>query len=88
MGDGGVAGGPGVSDAAQDSSCTPVMIDHQGETTGCVPDLQEPDCPVAAAESCAETACRTGCSDFYLCTDDGWRAVAYCDEQGQIVMTP
>ncbi|MFO0586218.1 MAG: hypothetical protein U0441_01700 [Polyangiaceae bacterium] len=72
--------------------CTAPGFDHAGETTGCTPDLQVPDCPVSAAEPCAETACATGCSDFYLCQGDAsaktWVAVGYCDDSGHLVITP
>jgi hypothetical protein len=62
------------------------MIDKTGETTGCEPDLQSPDCPVAAAEVCAASVCLTDCTDFFLCTKDGWVDVAYCDEEGQLIV--
>ncbi|MFT3770100.1 MAG: hypothetical protein QM820_32120 [Minicystis sp.] len=82
--DGGTGGsGGGPPDAG---SCTPVTIDTTGKATDCTPDLQDPDCPVEAVLGCAEMACVTGCSDFYLCTSNGWDAVAYCDE-GQLVVT-
>jgi hypothetical protein len=85
-------GGSDVSDAetpdAAADGCTQVVIDHTGETTGCKPDLQNPDCPAVAAEQCAETACLTDCIDFYLCRQDGWILVAYCNEKGQVVLTP
>lgn len=71
----GVGGGGG---------CEPPAIDREGEAEGCVPDLQEPDCPVAAAEVCPP--CRTGCSDFFLCTADGWLDVAACREDGTLVL--
>ena len=79
------AGGAGGGDAGSDAPCG-VAIDRTGEAAGCVPDLQTPDCPAAAAESCA--ACQTDCVDFFLCTNDGWITVAYCDDRGQIVVTP
>jgi len=68
-------------------SCTIATIDHTGETAGCKPDLQNPDCPVQAAEQCASSVCQSECSDFFLCTKDGWRVVAYCDQEGQLVVT-
>ena len=55
---------------------------------GCTPDLQSPDCPAVAAEDCPEKACTTGCLDFYLCTTSGWKAVAYCDEDGSFAQAP
>lgn len=81
---GGVGGGSGDAGVG---GCEPIAIDHTGETTGCTPDLQSPDCPAVAAETCAASACLTDCSDFFLCTQDGWIAVAHCDEQGQIIVT-
>ena len=68
--------------------CVITTIDHTGETTGCKPDLQNPDCPVAAAEQCVTTVCQSDCADFFLCTKDGWSAVAYCNEDGQLVTMP
>jgi hypothetical protein len=68
--------------------CTVVTIDHTGETTGCKPDLQNPDCPVEAAEQCANTVCQIDCIDFFLCTNEGWTVVAYCNEDGQLVTMP
>lgn len=72
--------------------CTPPALDHTNETTGCVPDLQAPDCPAAAAEQCSESACLADCTDFYLCRQDGnaptWVPVAYCDGDGQLVISP
>jgi hypothetical protein len=67
-------------------ACTVATIDHTGETEGCKPDLQNPDCPVEAAEQCASSVCQSECSDFFLCTKDGWQVVAYCDQEGQLVV--
>lgn len=64
--------------------CAELSIDHTGETTGCKPDLQHPDCPIAAAEQCPNSACLTDCVDFFMCTKDGWIAQAYCDENGDL----
>lgn len=80
-GDSGGGGGCTQGGGAGGSGCTPVMIDHSGEQAGCMPDLQPPDCPAAAAEQCAESACLTGCDGFFLCTKDGWAEVAYCDAE-------
>ncbi|MCC6556225.1 MAG: hypothetical protein IT372_24970 [Polyangiaceae bacterium] len=83
-GAGGQAAGAGGGGAG---GCEEVSIDHAGEITGCAPDLQSPDCPAAAAETCASTACLTGCLDFFLCTAEGWTEVAYCADDGQLVVT-
>ncbi len=91
-GDGGVHPVDGGAEA--DAACTPVMLSHAGEAIGCQPDLEAPDCPVAVTDSaCAETVCLSGCTDFYLCIQDpmqangkSWSAVAYCDDQGQLVV--
>jgi hypothetical protein len=64
------------------------MLDHTGETTGCRPDLQLPDCPAVAAERCPEAVCLTGCVDFYLCNERGWNAIAYCDDRGTLIVSP
>ncbi|MEO7331344.1 MAG: hypothetical protein ABI193_22400 [Minicystis sp.] len=87
-GAGGSGGGPGGSGGAGQGggSCTMVTLDHTGETLGCKPDLENPDCPAAAAETCAESACLTSCLDFFLCTKDGWIDVAHCDDQGQLTI--
>jgi hypothetical protein len=75
------------ADAGPDSGDCPVaMIDHTGETTGCQPDLQNPDCPVQAAEQCASSVCQSECTDFFMCKADGWEVVAYCDQDGQLVL--
>lgn len=79
-GDAGVGGGPGA--------CDVVTLDRSGEAAGCTPALQQPDCPAAAAETCVDTACWTGCIDFFLCTEEGWRAIAYCDQQGRVTVAP
>lgn len=75
-GGGGGAGGGG-------GGCQAVDIDRTGEQFGCLPGLLEPDCPVAATEIC--DPCSTGCVDFWMCTDEGWEAVAYCDESGVFI---
>lgn len=85
-----------AGDSGPDAPCTPVALSHAGELTGCEPALEEPDCPAAVADgACAESACLTGCIDFYLCVHDpdplhdrGWSTVAYCDEDGQLVIAP
>ena len=80
-------GGPSSSDAGTDAACTPATIAHDGEVQGCTPDLQNPDCPVTAAESvCRESVCLTSCTDFFLCTKDGWALAAYCEEEGELVI--
>ena len=80
---------PPPDDAGTGSDACPVpTIDHTGETMGCKPDLQNPDCPVQAAEQCASSVCQSECLDFFLCTKDGWQVVAYCDQDGQLVIMP
>ncbi len=76
-GSGGGSGGAGGCDA--------VVIDHSAEVPGCTPDLQEPDCPAVAAETCP-SPCLTGCSDFFLCVARGWELVAFCTEDLEIVV--
>ena len=86
--DGGAPTDGGAGGAPPDAGpCTPVVIDTAGETIGCTPDLQEPDCPMEAAMGCAESVCLTGCSDFFLCAKGGWTSVAYCTDEGAIVVT-
>lgn len=86
VGAGGAGGGPGPD--AGDGGCAVVPIDHTGEAEGCTPDLQHPDCPASAAETCEQAACLGGCFDFFLCKGEGWVEVAYCTEEGQIVVIP
>ena len=69
-----------------EGGCAPVGIDHSTEVEGCTPDLQEPDCPAVAAETCPNP-CLTGCSDFFLCEADGWGLVAFCDDELDLVLT-
>lgn len=77
-GDGGLGG-----DA---SACTPVMVIAKTQGAGCMPDLQQPDCPIEAAGACEETACLSGCIDFYVCAGNlSWSVVAYCDDNGTFV---
>jgi hypothetical protein len=86
---GGSGGGGGAGQGGEGgATCTPVVLDHSGQTQGCRPDLQSPDCPLEAAETCFETACLVRCSDFFKCTDQGWIAVAYCTEEGALVVSP
>jgi hypothetical protein len=90
----GGAGGRGAGGAGGGTggmACTPVELDHEGESIGCSPDLQHPDCPAAAAETCAETACLSDCADFFMCIDSArddkqWTIVAHCDARGQLVV--
>lgn len=74
----GGAGGAGACDLPE--------LDRTGEVSRCTPDLQEPDCPVAAAEVCVP--CMSGCVDFFLCTEDGWLDVAACAGTGELVIIP
>src|SRR5262249_33007863 len=64
--------------------CTPPDVGPKAGAGTCSPDLELPDCPLAAA-ACAETACSTGCTDFFACEPEGWLLVAYCDEDGHFV---
>lgn len=85
------AGGAGGSGSASTGGeggvmCNGVTIDRTGEAVGCSPPLQEPDCPAGAAELCRP--CSTVCVDFFLCTEDGWEAVAFCDGEGNVIVQP
>jgi hypothetical protein len=84
----GGTGGAAAAGGTGGAGCTPIMFDHTDDTTGCMPDLQSPDCPAAAAEQCPGKACTTGCLDFFLCKPTGWEAVAYCDEDGNFFEAP
>ncbi|WP_156339013.1 hypothetical protein [Chondromyces crocatus] len=81
MGGGGAGSGDGGA-----GGCEPLQIDRTGEAVGCLPALRDPDCPVAAADMCEASVCLTGCEDFFLCTEQGWREVAYCSEDGEVVL--
>jgi hypothetical protein len=95
--DGGTAGtaGTGGGDGGNNNAactgdggpCTEAHLNLTGQTTDCTPDLMAPDCPVEAAEGCAECACLTGCIDFYVCTAPGWVSVAYCDDRGNLIVS-
>lgn len=79
------AGGAGVGGQGGAGGCATELFDRSREAPSCTPDLQPPDCPAAAAESC--NPCLTGCEDFFLCQTDGWVTVAFCDEEGVLVVT-
>ena len=81
----GTGGASSSSTTTTTTDCAIVTIDHTDEVDGCVPDLQSPDCPAVAAETCVESVCLTDCGDFYLCTSDGWQVVGYCDDDGIFV---
>ncbi len=73
--------------AGGQGGCNGVDIDRTGASSGsCSPPLQEPDCPAAVAELCRP--CETLCVDFFLCQDDGWQAVAFCDAEGNVIVQP
>ncbi|MBL9024710.1 MAG: hypothetical protein JNL21_21115 [Myxococcales bacterium] len=72
---------------AGEGGCAPVVIDHSTEAEGCTPDLQEPDCPAVAAETCPNP-CLTGCVDFFLCEREGWKLVAFCDDALKLTIVP
>lgn len=82
----GAGGEGGVNTSA--GGCDIATFDHAREAEGCEPDLQPPDCPVEAAEVCEP--CATGCVDFYLCLEGDeaplWTTVAYCDDDGALVV--
>ena len=91
-GAGGAQGSGGDAGSSDSDACTPVHIDVSGMTMGCTPGLENPpDCPVAAALGCEESACLTGCTDFFLCkstsTGPEWVDVAYCTCEGQLIVT-
>ena len=81
----GGAGGGGEG-AGGEGGCNGVVVDRTGEANACSPPLQDPDCPAGAAELCRP--CETGCLDFFLCRDEGWVSVAFCDEGGNVVVEP
>jgi hypothetical protein len=87
-GSGGSGGGGPDRDGGPDSGegggpCTPFKFDDKGQAENCGPSLENPpDCPSQAAEGCLESACITGCTDFFLCTKQGWVDVGYCDDDG------
>ncbi len=90
-GAGGDSGGSGGSGGAGEGGCYGVTIDDSEAKTGCTPDLQVPDCPAEAAESCHP--CLTGCLDFFLCLSDGstavaWTAVAFCNDDYEVELYP
>lgn len=68
-------------------ACTPVDVDVSGQTNDCMVDLMFPDCPAVAAQGCAQSACLTGCMDFFVCRSTAWIDVAHCDEGGRLTVT-
>lgn len=84
-GTGAGAGDPIGGAGAAGGGCV-FEFDHEGEAGNCEPDLQEPDCPAAAAENTCNP-CATGCIEFFLCTDFGWENVGYCSEEGDFENT-
>jgi hypothetical protein len=86
QGQGGGASTTGASGTSSSTGCQPVMLDHSMEMLDCMPDLENPDCPAAAAEVCGP--CLTGCTDFFMCEPAGWKDVAFCDEMGELILVP
>jgi hypothetical protein len=94
-GGGGVGGSATVPEAGPlcshdgGGTCTPVVIDagNTADPSTCTPDLMCGDCTVSAAYGCKECACTTGCDDFYICTPLGWVSVAYCDQNGNLIIS-
>jgi hypothetical protein len=81
----------GVPDAAAESAadgpgCADASVQLEGGATGCDPnDVIAPDCPVNVLVGCPQTACLSGCVDFFQCRVEGWTLVAWCDEEtGQV----
>ena len=85
-GGGGAGAGGGSGGVGAAGGCGAASIDKTNQAQGCMPALQSPDCPVEAPESCAP--CVTGCIDFFMCVSDGWQVVAYCTEEGDLVVEP
>lgn len=80
------AGGGGGGPPGDAGPCTPVKVTVQPQGTSCTPDLQQPDCPIEAAGACEQTACLSGCIDFYVCgANHGWTVAAYCDDNGTFI---
>ncbi len=87
VGGGGMgSGGDAVAGNGGAGGCQPVVLDKTGESQGCEPELQLPDCAAGATEVCQP--CDTGCSEFFLCTADGWKGAAFCDDDGQLIVEP
>ncbi len=81
-GAGASGGGAGAGGACVHSSLVPT-----NEPAGCSPALLAPDCHASLADaSCIEEACASGCLDFFVCTLDGWTDVAFCDDEGTLVV--
>jgi len=79
------SGATGSTGSTGSGMCMPGVLNHTGETTGCTPDLESPDCPASAAETCSP--CTTGCADFFMCLGTGWTDVGFCTAAGQLVVT-
>jgi hypothetical protein len=95
-GGGGTGGAGGGGTGADAGPCVPVTLDAGPLGADCMPDLAFPDCDFDAI-TCADTACFTGCSDFFICSGSTqlcmggappcWVDVAYCDDYGQFHLT-
>jgi hypothetical protein len=66
-------------EAADGRSCSDVTVSFEA-STGCAPPLAHADCPLEVALGCPETACVSGCADFFVCRADGWQLAAWCDD--------
>lgn len=85
-GGGGEAGASSAGGGGE-GGCATVSFDRTHEVTGCMPDFESPDCPAAAAETCAP--CLNDCVDFFLCLEPdapSWTLVAFCNDAGELVM--
>jgi hypothetical protein len=74
-----------VASSSSGGSC-PDKVDVAQQSQGCTPELQLPDCAAEAANQCEP--CLTGCVDFFFCSQDGWQTVAYCTDEGELIVEP
>jgi hypothetical protein len=93
---GGGGGGGGSLAAGGGGSCPMPKYDLEGqlpsERCDATQQLMSPDCPIEAGETCAQSVCLTGCTDFFICKNVSgeltWIEVAYCDCNGDLVIDP
>jgi hypothetical protein len=92
--EGGTGGGGGGDAGSDGGPCAPLTVDAGAPGFDCMPDLISPDCALDAVTCPDDTACFTGCTDFFVCSAGPcggpgpcWIDVAYCDDFGHFVPT-
>lgn len=79
---GGAQDDAGLAEAGPDGfTCGDVTVVLDEDASGtCSEKLFYSDCPASLAASCPNSACLTGCDDFFVCSGTAWVFAAYCEE--------